>query len=93
MLVDLVELGLREPEVVERARFCSSCATLLAPTSVEVTRASRSVQASAIWASDWRRPAAISFSARTRASVSSVIASGASESLRLARDPSGMPFR
>ena len=75
------------------ARFCSSCATLLAPTSVEVTRASRSVQASAIWASDWPRPTAIPSSARSRETVSSVIDSGASESFRLAREPSGIPSR
>ena len=35
----------------------SSCATLEAPISVEVRRGSRSVQASAICASDWPRPA------------------------------------
>ena len=56
-------------------------------------RGSRSVQASAIWASDWPRSAAMAFSALTLASASSVSVSGASESLRLARDPSGMPWR
>ena len=34
------------------ATFCSSWDTLDAPTSAEVTRGSRSVQAIAIWASD-----------------------------------------
>ncbi len=46
------------------ATFVSSCATLLAPISVDVTRGSRSVHASASCASDWPRPCAISFSAR-----------------------------
>ena len=41
----------------------SSWATLDAPMSTEVTRASRRHQASAIWASDWPRPAAMSLSA------------------------------
>ena len=54
------------------ATFCSSWATLLAPISAEVTRGSRSVQAIASWASVCPRPCAISFSARTRARVSSV---------------------
>ena len=38
------------------ARLSSSWATLLAPISTDVTRASRSAQASAICASDWPRP-------------------------------------
>ena len=73
--------------------FSSSCATLDAPMSAEVTRASRSVQASAIWASVWPRRAAISFSARIFASASSVSEFGESELGRLAREPSGMPSR
>ena len=39
------------------SRVSSSCATLLAPTSAEVTRGSRSTQAIAIWARDWPRSA------------------------------------
>ena len=46
------------------ARFASSCSTLLAPTSADVTRSSRSAHASASCASDCPRRAAISFSAR-----------------------------
>ena len=72
----------------------SSCSTLEAPTSVEVTRGSRSVQASAICASVWPRPAAISFSARIFASDSSVRRSGdRASSGRSARAPSGIPSR
>ena len=56
-------------------------------------RASRSVQARAICASDWPRAAAISFSARILSSDSSVSRSGDSEVGRLAREPSGMPSR
>src|SRR5262245_62415904 len=37
------------------ATLASSCAMLLTPISAEVTRASRSVHASASWASDWPR--------------------------------------
>src|SRR5271165_6012358 len=55
------------------ARFSSSCATLLAPMSTEVTRGSRSAQDSASWASDWPRDAAISASARTCTRVRSEI--------------------
>ena len=47
-----------------RRRSASSCSTLLAPISAEVTRGSRSTQASAICASVWPRRCAISFSAR-----------------------------
>ena len=61
------------------ATFASSCSTLLAPMSADVIRGSRSVHASASWASDWPRRAAISFSARIRASASSVSRSGESE--------------
>jgi hypothetical protein len=55
------------------ARFSSSCATLLAPISTEVTRGSRSAQDSASWASVCPRADAISFSARTWASVALTI--------------------
>ena len=41
------------------ATFCSSCATLLAPMSADVTRWSRSTHTSASWARDWPRAAAI----------------------------------
>jgi hypothetical protein len=75
------------------ATLASSCATLLAPTSVEVIRGSRSVQASASCASDWPRRAAISFNARTLDRFSSFSHSGGSVDARLARDPSGTPPR
>jgi hypothetical protein len=55
------------------ARFSSSCATLLAPTSAEVTRSSRSVQLMAICARVWPRLRAISLRARTCARFCSVI--------------------
>ena len=45
-------------------RFSSSCATLLAPISAEVTRWSRSTHDSASCASVWPRPRATSLSAR-----------------------------
>ena len=61
--------------------------------SAEVTRGSRSTQASAICASVWPRLAAISFSARILASASSVRRSGESELGQLAREPSGIPSR
>ena len=67
------------------ARFSSSCATLLAPISTDVTRWSRSAQDSASWASDWPRRRAISSSARTWASVCSFSWSVDSE------DPSAGP--
>ncbi len=68
------------------ATFASSCATLLAPISVDVTRGSRSAHASASCASDWPRRCAISFSARIFARASSVSRSGESDlSLRRPR--------
>ena len=45
--------------------FCSSWATLLAPTRVDVTRGSRSVQASASWAMVGRAVRPLSRRART----------------------------
>jgi hypothetical protein len=75
------------------ATFASSCSTLDAPISAEVTRASRSVHASASCASDWPRPAAISFSARMRPSASSVSRLGENEPSRAARESSGIPPR
>src|SRR5207245_796217 len=71
--------------------FCSSWATLLAPTSVDVTRGSRSVQASAIWASVWPRRRAIWLSARTLPSVCSVSISCENDPSWLAREPAGSP--
>jgi hypothetical protein len=61
--------------------------------SAEVTRGSRRTQDSAIWASVWPRDLAISFSARTCASVTSPIWSDDSEPFRLAREPAGTPPR
>ncbi len=61
------------------ARFSSSWGTLLAPMSAEVTRGSRSTQEIASWASVWPRDRAISFSARTCASVCGAIWSAESE--------------
>src|SRR5437899_80496 len=74
-------------------KFCSNWATLLAPTSVEVIRGSRKVQASAICASVWRRRVAICWSARTFDSTCSVIRSAEKEPDRLAREPAGTPAR
>src|ERR1700682_2447356 len=73
--------------------FCSSCATLLAPTNVEVTRGSRSVQASAIWANVWPRPCAIWFSAFTLLSVWSLNRSLENDPAWLFRRPAGVAFR
>ena len=56
-------------------------------------RGSRSVQASASCASVCPRAAAISFRARTLASVSSLSWLLESDPGRLARDPSGIPSR
>ena len=69
--VDLLELVGVEVEASSAATFCSSWATLLAPSSAEVTRGSRRAQAIAICASVWPRRRAISFSARTRCRLSS----------------------
>src|SRR5664280_985136 len=65
---------------------------LLAPTSADVTRGSRSVHATAICASVWPRRRAISVSARTLPSVSSLIMSVVMKTPRLARDPAGTPL-
>ena len=71
--VDLGQLVRRRSRAASSAAtFCSSCSTLEAPISAEVTRGSRSVHAIAICASDWPRRRAISASARTRARFSSV---------------------
>ena len=75
------------------ARLSSSCLTLLAPISTEVTRSSRSTQASASWASDWPRAWAISLSRRMCASASSVSSEGSSDLPWAARESSGMPSR
>jgi hypothetical protein len=75
------------------ARFSSSCATLLAPISAEVTRWSRSTQLMAIWASDWPRARAISLSPEIRARFSSLSWSGARLPSRLARESAGTPAR
>ena len=91
--IDLGELVGREVEPLERAEARPRAARRCSRRSrVEVTRGSRSVQASAICASVCPRPSAISFSARIRSSASSLSKSGESESSRLARDPSGMPL-
>ena len=60
------------PRLPTVATFCSSWATELAPTSVEVTLGSRSVHASASWASVCPRAAAMSASARRLVRSSSV---------------------
>src|SRR5215211_4899359 len=57
-------------------RVSSSCRTLEAPTSADVTRGSRSVHAIAIWASVCPRRCAISLRPRTRTRFSSVRKSG-----------------
>ena len=75
------------------ARLSSSCATLLAPISTDVTRGSRNAHANAICASVWPRASAISLSARTWVRVCSVSRSGESDASRDAREPSGMPSR
>jgi hypothetical protein len=75
------------------ARLSSSCATLEAPMSDDVTRGSRSVHAIAICASDWPRSRAMSFSARTWPRFSSDRKSRASDLPCVAREPSGIPSR
>ena len=75
------------------ATLSSSWATLDAPISVEFTRASRSVHASAIWASVCPRRSAIPFSARIRSKTAPESRSGRGELGRVAREPSGIPFR
>ncbi len=82
-----------KPVRAAAARLSSSWATEDAPTRAEVTRSSRSTQEIASWASDWPRPAAISLSARTWASVDSLSWPRDSEPSRDAREPSGTPFR
>jgi hypothetical protein len=74
-------------------RLSSSWATLLAPMSTEVTRSSRSAQASASWARLCPRERATSSSARTCRSASSVSSSVDSDLPWLAREPSGTPCR
>jgi hypothetical protein len=73
--------------------FISSCSTLLAPMSADVTRRSRSAQARASCASVCPRPRAISSSARMRSSASSLSSSGLSEPCRAARESCGTPCR
>ena len=76
----------REIEPVESGHVHLELGDAARPTSVEVTRGSRSVHASAIWARDWPRSAAMSLRARILASVSGVSRSGESELSRLARE-------
>ena len=76
------------------SRLVSSCSTDDAPITAEVTRGSRSTHCSAIWASFWPRPSAISLSRRTWAIVfSSKLVPGMVEPVRAARESSGMPSR
>ena len=75
--------------LLSAARLCSSWSTLLAPTSADVTRSSRSTQAIASCARDWPRLVAMSCSARTRARFSSLRYSGRSEPLRAPRGALG----
>ena len=70
----------------------SSCSTLRAPISAEVTAGLRRTQAMAICARLWPRALAIPFSADIRSIFSGVISSGENETLRVAREPSGTPF-
>ena len=76
------------------ARLSSSCSTLLAPISTEVTRSSRSTHASASWASDWpRRLGDLVRAAGCVPSASSVSSDGSSDLPCAARESSGMPSR
>ena len=75
------------------ATFDSSCSTLDAPTSVDVMRGSRSVHASASCARVWPRLRATLFRARIFSIAVSVISFGDNEPSRLAREPSGIPWR
>ena len=71
----------------------SSCCTVRAPTSAEVTRGSRIVQASAICARDCPRARAMSLRARTRARFASPSHRRSSEVPRAARASGGTPSR
>lgn len=76
------------------ATLSSICCALLAPTSADVTRPPRRTQARASWARVWLRDLAISSSARSLPSSSSVIASAFRNGLPLAaRESFGMPSR
>ena len=76
------------------ATVFSSCATLLAPISADVTRPRRSTQAMASCASVCPRRFATSFSARTVARVSSVSRSRVRNGLApAARESAGTPSR
>ena len=81
-----------KPSAFTDATFCSSCSTLLAPITVEVTRGSRSDHAKAICASVWPRSPAISLSARILARVSSFSQARSSDPAWLARDPTELPL-
>ena len=75
------------------ARLSSSCSTLDAPISADVTRGSRSVQAMAIWASVWPRLEAIRFSARMCFRFWSLSQLFSSDLPCAARESAGTPFR
>ena len=68
-------------------------ATELAPTNADVTRASRSTHAIAIWASVWPRRCAMACRARTLERFCSVSSSRANDLPCVARAPSGTPSR
>src|SRR5690348_7719503 len=83
-----------EKDVLSRdATLFSSWATLLAPSTIDVIRGSRMDQAMAIWARDWPRRAAMSFSARIFSRLSDESRSSESDLCSVAREPDGTPFR
>ena len=90
-----IAVGSSSPKIqfASAPTFCSSSATLLAPTSTDVTRSSCSTYASAIGARVWPRPRAISFGPRTEDNPSLLNRFGDSEPSCVAREPSGMPPR
>ena len=93
--VDLGELVVGEVELRERSESeSSSCATLEAPTSVEVMRGSRSVHASASCASDLAAPLRELVRARGSSPASPRSAGPARASVfAAAREPAGIPSR
>ena len=69
--IDLGELVVAEVEPAYGGHVVPNCCTVLAPIRVEVTRGSRSTQASANWARVCPRDSAMALSARTRSRVDS----------------------
>ncbi len=91
--VDLLQLLIREGEVVQRIQRIVELLDIARADEGGGDARSRSTQAMAICASDWPRRAAMSFSARTRAMLSSVSRLSSKEPARAARLSAETPFR